>query len=121
MNKERILQLADHIEKQLHTAFEDKKGFNMSTFTHMCGTPSCIAGYAAAFNLGFNDENQQVISDVEINASHWLALDSEIAIQLFFPIEHAHVDDWCKITPKHAATVLRNLAETGIVNWNINI
>ena len=49
MNVDRILQLADVIEKQLNRTFDAPAGFSMETVRHSCGTPSCIIGFTCDY------------------------------------------------------------------------
>lgn len=128
MNKERILALADLIEKQPHTGEADLSGFNMEWLTHDCGTPSCIAGWAAWENDG-RPSKMDVdwgFYAVENRAATWMGFaeiteglsESEDQTFLLFYPQNPY-DDYHSITPSHAAAVLRNLAETGEVNWDI--
>jgi hypothetical protein len=110
MNVERILALADIIEAQPHTSSSDESGFNMNAYSHHCGTPCCIAGWAAGNVAGLDEE------DVFHVAAALLDLSSTLAVQLFIPpFDGAR---WGMITPAQAAITLRNLAATGIVDWS---
>lgn len=117
MNKERIEQLAVAIES--HAIAE--LGFNMSylRFTggaadasgHNCGTVACIAGWAVALGK---------LSGTFVDAAEWLDIPyGKVGQELFFPGDASgiRVRDWALITPAHAAGVLRQLAETGRVDW----
>jgi hypothetical protein len=44
---ERCEILAQVIEQQPHTTPDAADGFNMARLRHICGTPCCIAGFAA--------------------------------------------------------------------------
>ena len=48
LSPERVEMLASLIESLPHTGFEASDGFNMNHFSHVCGSPSCIAGWAAS-------------------------------------------------------------------------
>ncbi|MBD8651518.1 hypothetical protein IFT66_10560 [Rhizobium sp. CFBP 13726] len=112
MNKERILALADLIEQQLHTTPSAPIGFTMSDYVHSCGTPACIAGWAA-----WESENQPDFLDwrqVDFKATKYLGLDQETSEKLFEP---EGVSSWFEITPAHAAFTLRHLARAGVVDW----
>jgi hypothetical protein len=114
MNKERILALADLVERQPH-AIEDQpeSGFAMCSLIHECGTPSCIAGWAAWESLG----RPGIIEDIEdvIDlASQYLDLGFDKYRHLFYPSNYSGN----KYTPAHAAFTLRLLAETGEVDWS---
>lgn len=111
MNVERILELADIIEKQPHTKVSSREGFNMGSFEHDCGTPCCIGGWANAL---FGNGRQDCSDD----ASGYLGLESEVGDELYFPCDTDVPLD--AITPAHAAAVLRHLAETGRVDWSVS-
>lgn len=107
MNVERIRELANVIEVQPHTRIEDETGFNMRYFEHDCGSPACIGGWAN-FIWGKGRE------DTSTEARGYLGISLEHAESLFFPDF-----DMDRITPTHAAAVLRNLADTGKVDWSV--
>lgn len=105
MNKKRILALADLIEA-------NEGDFDMSNWTHSCGTPACIGGWAAWEAL----DRPSVLPSIfpHGRASSWLDISDEQGDALFIP------DIWLSaVTASQAATVLRHLAETGEVDWNI--
>ena len=128
MNKERILALADLIEGQEHTNdwyVGEVHGFNMNKLVYDCGTPSCIAGWAAWEALDqpkvlktkvFGDSDY-----IEKTAAEYLGLEynscnaDKGCYRLFYPNTPVYSD----ITPIMAATVLRHLAETGEIDWSI--
>lgn len=109
MNKERMLQLADVIEKLPHVQEENKtdpgRSFTMNDFSYECGTPACIAGWATALATG--KENIQEFAPCS-TAARWLEIDVDWADNLFMPDVPLR-----RITPQMAATVLRTLAEKG--------
>lgn len=108
MNKERVLQLADLIE-----TVED---FDMSDYTHgpaSCGSPSCIAGWAAWEEL--NRPKGLRFDECESHATVYLELTDAQAHDLFCGSEPAAA--LRGITAVEAARVLRHLAETGEVRW----
>lgn len=111
MNKERILALADLIEKQPHTKLNDASGFNMGNWVHPCGTPACIAGFAAWVESGNAEELP--LMDVEDLAIQHLGIDRPTANELFSP----DGVEWRSITPAIAASTLRKLHDTGEVDW----
>lgn len=114
MNVDRILALADVIEAQPHTRVSDPYGFNMENWRHHnCGTPSCIAGWAAALSRGDTKGITGIPVHVSDIAIEYLDLDDEQAHDLFCPPGH----DWESITPSDAAATLRLFAETGKVKW----
>lgn len=123
MNKENILFVADLIEKQPKTEIHSKSGFTMEFYVHDCGTPACIAGWAVAANrgMGGNDDirsaagEKSTIRTVSEEAREYLGIDEEVGEALFLGFESRI--DLRKITPMQAVDVLRNLAETGEVDW----
>ena len=130
MNKENILRVAAAIE----TATLPNFGFNMNyleistanqvmpeeakelnVLDHQpCGTIACIAGWTCAiFAPGAPPSYQE--------AAEWLGLPPWAygvgpTYSLFFA---RGITDLESITPQHAVRVLRYLAETGEVDWNI--
>jgi hypothetical protein len=126
MNKERILELADVIERH---AIPDL-GFNMVTYGsradtplyqdidgHSCGTVGCIAGWAYVY-FGGKDLHDLVRSHhVSGIAAHHLGLDWEQEHDLFRPEGYSEAPEM--YPPAKAVAVLRNLAETGTVNWEL--
>lgn len=102
MNTERILHIADLIEKL------EPQQFDMSDYiyTAECGTVACIAGWTYLTYGGCGDPYSE--------ARNLLGLDEDRADALFLP----YGCDWEDITPAHAAQTLRKLAETGEVDWS---
>jgi len=120
MNTENILQLADEIERQEHAKTDEMEGwgFNMAYFRHDCGTPCCIAGFAAEHVRANAKVNAKKETEV---AREWLEIDRKTALSLFIPDMHErHGVRLSDITPAMAARTLRNLAETGRVEWNVS-
>lgn len=101
MNTERILKLADVIE--------ESETYDQTQFFHPCGTPGCIAGHAVTM-LG-SDEKGPNTSEI---AREELGLDEVQATALFFVWPFT-----INPTAKQAATVLRHLARTGEVDWEV--
>lgn len=131
MNKERILKLADHIEKMAYTGPDDAGSgdypddfnaetptFNMAFYMNSCETAGCIAGWAAHL---FGKKSDKPIYDHADVAAKVLGLDwnehgeftESTPHKLFYPTLCSHN----QYTPQEAAQVLRELAETGEVNW----
>ena len=102
MNKERILELASHIE--------NSETYNQTRIDHLCGTPACIAGHA--YQL-YNSNGRYCGRFADILDLPDMEMDAELtrAHPLFGYIPSA----------KDAAAVLRNLAETGEVDWTIRL
>ena len=129
MKKRKIRMLADTIEKHAKKKQgifnsannRNRVGFNMSNFftekgnfkDHVdnCNTVACIAGWALLMeNINPYIPN----SSIFIEAATILGLNDEIADQLFYP----SIDEpYNAITTKRAVRVLRELADTGKVNW----
>ena len=111
MNKKRILELAEYIE--------NSGTYDQAFYFHSCGTPGCIAGHAAAL---FKPENNSpyYIHYSEIGKKI-LGLNLVDSVELFDPEPYKDELDefnfYREPTAKDAAAVLRNLADTGIVNW----
>lgn len=109
INRERLLLLADRIERTPHAKRLDEsdltsrpRRFSMKWWN--CGTAACIGGWAEAMFLG---KGYHPVSDV----SEALGLNRKQSDTLFF---HETSAD---ITPEQAASCLRFLAETGKVDW----
>lgn len=126
LGKQRIRMLADLIEHEDHViGFYAEKGFCMSYVTHDCGTPSCIVGYAmkaAEADPTFDARPNSVLPHSYWIASSYLHGDDCVMSlnhfsRLFDPDTPRHFS-WNLITPAHAATALRNLADTGIIDWS---
>ena len=127
MNKERVLKLADDLEA------DEKFVFDMGSFVdklddpawyakyapaenipeNHCGTACCIAGYVS---LVYVDPLTKSWVMAEV-AQTYLGLTGEQASELF-EVESDDVD-LTDITRTQAVATLRNLAETGEVNWDL--
>ena len=123
MSKERILALAETIEHAPKgRVLQDIQGFDMTDFTHHCGTPACIAGWSIWEFFGRSDENLDELVQASNKtysaiACEYLGIPGEQGEILFFP--EGFDKPWNEITQQEAARVLRNLAETGQVDWSI--
>lgn len=108
MNTERILHIADLIEKL------EPQQFDMNEWANSCGTVACIAGWTY---LTYADE--VIPGSAGTVAAEILGLDEEVANSLFVPTDEDGLDAMYEdITPAHAAQTLRKLAETGEVDWS---
>lgn len=108
MNKERILALADYLETKVPPS-----GFNMGQWLSRrgeCGTVACVAGWCVVAN---GLDMKLSFLPVFDEARDWLELDQAMAYKLFLPqgIPNAEA------SKEAAIAVLRELAETGSVNW----
>ena len=135
LRRENVLALADHVEGLADSRYEDREGFYMSTLKHKCGTPACIAGWAAwlSGDRGNKRRHARWFRGLDGGgtlraAREWLGLDSvsHVSHDLFTPtatysegysFQVETPDAEGHITPRHAAAVLRHLAETGEVDW----
>ncbi|QIG75334.1 hypothetical protein EVC29_105 [Rhizobium phage RHph_Y52] len=120
MNKERILQLADHIEN-----LPDPSKFDMGSYGHRCGAPACFAGHT--FEL-FAGGHRETLGGGEIHATAASLLDltdveadrlftpSTVVIREFGQIDHITPYD---ISNKTGAKVLRHFAETGTIDFEV--
>ena len=116
MNAERLLKLADTIEKAEHfksfkgnsALFDggrELKGFDMTHYNNVspCGTVGCIAGYAAM--LWPSTTRMQHIPHVAAGALDLTFVDAE---ELFGPSDSIPL---AEITPNQAAQALRLFAD----------
>lgn len=131
MNKQKLLELADHIEKMPHFPYryqdpdhddamekfldgDDQHYFNMLTYIEtnsVCGTVCCVAGETVRL-WG----HPQWAGTIVRQAADILDLDMDRAMSLFHPPERL---EWGSLTPAQAAHVIRQLAETGMVAWPV--
>lgn len=135
MNTERILRLADTIER-----FGDEH-FTMSLVSNphferygptFCGSVACVCGWAGWLKV---QETGQALDGPPSfsEVSEWLGFSADptpqffrrypLAIELFTPYgwRENYDANGRPYTAKRAATVLRHLAATGQVNWNADL
>lgn len=114
MNKARMLELADFIEKS--------ETFDQTGWFNLCGTPACIAGHAVvcsgkwiSYREGSVINDAGEIETVGRAASDWLELLRSQAVDLFDadPFESFYPES----TAADAAATLRRAAETGEIKW----
>lgn len=135
MNKDKILAVADAIEKLAVNGNPiPGLGFNMAGWAaevdeegpqfidrskHGCGTTACIAGWTVALEARVTPAKLMNIGNIEIAemAEQILGLDSYTATALFYSYGRNRNLEMEEITPEEAVAVLRNLAETGDVDW----
>jgi hypothetical protein len=122
MNKENILKLANHIESLRHIGDDEAlgqgvEGFNLNREVFTCGTPACIAGWAVSFQRHTN----QIADDEEFtnDAMKYLGVNEYEYDDLCYPFYAKAISSFDDVTPAQAAKVLRNLAETGVVDWDV--
>lgn len=122
MNKEKLLELATIVENTKHIDLSEnvpagERQFNMAiwlygptTGNNGCGTVACIGGTAQVCFL--KDQKDVTSHDVR----EVLGLDEYTADDLFYPNSlNVYYE---KITPAQAAWCIRNLVETGEVDWD---
>lgn len=119
MNKERILAVADKIEKLPHKrddnilSHENVESFSMISYTTNCGSPQCIAGWVNHLYGKFPPEEMAKCDFDHLHkAAELLDINEQQAWELFHPN-----GTWRFITQTQAAQTLRDLAETGSVIW----
>jgi hypothetical protein len=105
---ERCEILAQVIEQQPHTRPDAADGFSMARERHICGTPCCIAGFAA-----------EMLTDVDGNPiTSFVGCTAQEGMELYYgwfptaanPWGDSHEDYLQHITPAEAAAALRALA-----------
>jgi len=114
MNTKNVLKLAGVVEKSTT--------YDQTVHAYDCGIPASIAGHATAlvyqnincFDLGFKFNGNYI--DINYTAQKFLEIDVARADDLFQP--HP-LGDFQDPTPAQAAQVLRHLAKTGEVDWEV--
>jgi len=116
MNIKNMLKLADLVEKQKHVDYHagSEGGFNMGRVDHDCGAPSCIAGFAAVMAEADGVARPRN-GNTFLMARKWLDIPVGLSWEIFAPPQTGMALG--DITPHMAAWTLRNLAETGRVEW----
>lgn len=120
MNLANVAILADLIEALPHSRTPTAEKFCMSDFTDGCGSPSCMAGWAAWLD---NDRKplspRTSYAELIDRACSFLGIPPElrtIAEDELFRGAYAP-DESVNITPTKAARVLRRFALSGKVNY----
>ena len=119
MYKDRIRILADTIEKLENYDYKTvytgaKPTFTMSKYYYKCGSPACMSGWARSlFAPGSGKDDKDL-----------LGLSDSMSRDLFLPLNdyvnwRAMKGSAGYISARHAAAVLRNLADTGKVDWSV--
>ena len=124
LNVGNINKLADRIEQCKDVHYEDHKpsteepSFTMYSPFYRCGAPACMLGHFATRTDGGQP------SAIMLGIA--LGIDTHQAYELTAPQHwgYAHYevtdsDELGYITVKHAVVVLRNLAETGEIDWTL--
>ncbi len=116
MNKARLTELADIIEKG-----KPDLRFDMGTF-RQCSTAGCIAGWAVAVyapNIWADKEAFDSIDDIPDIARKLLHLSHGEADELF--LGDSVPEKLSKITTAEAVSTIRNFVETGRIEWTTPI
>ena len=125
IHKERILQLADHLDSIPDHQFSMAHWITGTPYIpddpDDCDTVACIAGYAVI--LFDPQSNTNHPGEIARKAQQLLGLDDDQAQALFTPTSGN--DNRCQlqcdyqdVTAADAADTLRTLAETERVHWN---
>ena len=137
IHKEKILQLADHLEtlpryrfhlgrrlKPLSAPEPNPDPYQAALYIYNCETVGGIAGYACLLFVdpGRHDNPGEMPyfgMDFAGEAQHLLGLDDDQADALFMPsAKDGMLAEYQDVTNQHAAITLRNLATTGRVDWS---
>jgi hypothetical protein len=92
---------------------------NQMETTGGCGTTACIAGHAAIIGFAWGEIGGFNYGTVADNAKEWLGLDDDQADKLFLPESRSGGTRQATI-PK-VLSVLKNLHDTGRVDWKVRI
>ena len=144
MNKEALLELADHLDNVPEDHFNHGTWGSSSNYSS-CGTTACIAGHEVwrtnptLFARLLSDGGTSYIADL---AKAQLGLQTHECGPLFYPwgtsfgdagylklvesnfdqdIRPAGAAAEYSATPKQAAHVIRHFVETGVIDWTVAI
>lgn len=81
-----------------------------------CGTTACIAGWALAQHDPLYPFEDRDVNESILDFSKLVDIDYSLAYALCVPAMHAAID---ATNPRAAAKVVRHLAVSGEVNWDI--
>lgn len=121
MNRKRLLQLARDLEAHKDNGFRFNMGTILSNSRNPCQTTGCIAGFVMVNYLEakFDGYYDFRFPDGEFAEHHragdYLGLSPQQHSKLFFDYELPGRP----LTAQDAARVIRRLARTGKVEWNI--
>lgn len=132
IHKERILQLAGHLDSIPSHQFSMEHWLagdpRIPDDPDDCDTVGCIAGYAVLLfeDRGAHDNPADLAwtnAEIAAEAQHLLGLDDKQAQALFTPTSGSDIRcqlqcDYQDVTAADAADTLRTLAETEQVHWN---
>ena len=124
MNTEKINRLIvalkeseflDSIEYNSQELTSDLRVFNMNHYYHECGTPSCIAGWAAHLANPNFEYHWRKLTELKDAAAAYIGIENLSDIcELFTP----DCVDLYEVTPEEAIKTLEKLRDTGRVNWS---
>lgn len=129
-----MLVNVENINKIIMHLRNEENYFNMEDWTNhskydavypenICGTPSCIGGWAEAIMIyeGVDYAELDASTDISVIAD-WLGISDQQACHIFYPGSDLSVNtgliDPYNATRYQAIKLLENLIETGEVNWN---
>ena len=127
MNRQKILDLADYVEKS--DSYCQLNWFHDKESEHPCGAPSCIAGHLFTMDGGqyYGVSDWQIADKFGVvrqrSAQDYLEETLELSLDLLacltaaIPLDTINSTETIRPTPEHAAWTLRNLAHTGKVVW----
>ena len=120
-NIEKINQLADRIEEceeveiSEHT-MDMELSFSMNFHSYSCGYPACIAGHLEVMQGRKYGTSLDVARDLGISVRQA----DELSCPAYSHASFSHIRGQRGfITKDHAVAVLRNLRDTGEVDWQI--
>ena len=129
MNKERLIELADKIEKLEHYLGVDddskinKEQFSMATYygktEEGCNTPACIAGWAVyLYDKDFDEAVRETGGFLSERAYRLLGVSpKDKEYQDLHKLFHPHNVLWRNITPAQAAEATRAVANGTFTCW----
>ena len=130
MNKERLAMVRDAIAA-------NPDGYDQVAWLHSCGTPSCVAGWAAYLSLEEDETlcivtrdqkayahvmrgslmgEYAIVDDVRVRAVNWLELNASQSDGMFMPFPFGE-DGVRSPSPNEAVAMLGHAIETGEVLW----
>lgn len=121
MNVDNIRLLIERLRTVEHsverTPTQQTNKFWMNVLTYECGTPACIAGWAAWYALEMPETMTPINTNIERRAAEWLGLDYSWCMSyLFYPSAWLF---WDAIQPEHAIAALQNILDAGPNNYEV--
>ena len=115
INKERF----DRVLAWLDAGGDDQYSFDMNYWYRKpegCNTVCCIGGYIAIVEMGVPDTCEDFPNYSNEVMGNFLGISTEDAEKLFYMVNREY--ELQEVTPPIAASVIRHLLETGVVDWN---